>query len=88
MRHWRRVDKYDRALDDLRKLLECCMRQWYEEAIKVPKVLQRWENLFASLQEKHALEDKRWAEKQALDALIDQIRIQVNVLFAGCVQWQ
>ena len=81
MRHWRRVDKYDRALDDLRKLLECCMRQWHEEAIKVPKVLQRWENLFASLH-------KRWAEKQELDALIDQIRIQVSVFLAGCVQWQ
>ena len=64
------------------------MRQWYEEAIKVPKVLQRWENLFASLQEKHALEDKRWAEKQALDALIHQIRIQVSVFLAGCAQWQ
>ena len=88
MRHWRRVDKYDRALDDLRKLLECCMRQWYEEAIKVPKVFQRWENFFASLQENHALEDKRRAEKQALDALIDQIRIQVSVFLAGCVQWQ
>ena len=81
MRHWRRVDKYDRALDDLRKLLEFCMRQWHEDTIKVPKVLQRWENLFASLH-------KRWAEKQELDALIDQIRIQVSVFLAGCVQWQ
>ena len=88
MRHWRRVDKYDRALDDLRKLLEFCMRQWHEDTTKVPKVLQRWENLFASLLEKQALEDKQWAEKHALDALTEQICIQVSVFLAGCVQWQ